>query len=95
VLQVLDLLAEAVGQPRESAHPHPHGEVLALGIARGDVIRVGVAPAHFRSRAKALRRAVAGLAFRDVAVNLDELREVDVLTEAGVNRRQVGVVPSS
>jgi hypothetical protein len=27
---VLSLLAESVGQAREPAHPHPHGEVLAL-----------------------------------------------------------------
>ncbi len=34
--QVLDLLGEPVGQPREAAHAHPHGEVLSLDVGRRD-----------------------------------------------------------
>jgi hypothetical protein len=41
--QVLDLLGEGVGQPREPAHAHPHGEVLALDVAGVDLLRVGPA----------------------------------------------------
>ena len=39
----LDFLAEGVGQSRESPHRHPHREILALDVARGDVFFVGVA----------------------------------------------------
>ncbi len=37
---VLDFLGESIGQSGEPANLHPHGEILALGIARGDVPRV-------------------------------------------------------
>ena len=40
---VLQLLAEGVGQAREPPHAHPHGEVLPLHVARGDVLGVRVA----------------------------------------------------
>jgi hypothetical protein len=40
---ILDLAAEAVGQPSESAHPHPHREVGPLNLGRGYVFGVGVA----------------------------------------------------
>ena len=42
VLQILDFLGKGVGQARESAHRHAHGEVLALNVARGDVLEIGV-----------------------------------------------------
>ena len=38
--QVLKFLRESVRQARESAHPHPHREVLALDKASRDVVRV-------------------------------------------------------
>ena len=30
---ILDFAAEAIGQPGEAPHPHPHREVLALDVA--------------------------------------------------------------
>jgi len=33
---VLPLLAEAVGEARESANLHPHGEVLTLNVRRAN-----------------------------------------------------------
>ena len=39
----LDLLTEPIGEPREPAHPHPHGEVLTLHVARRDAVGVRVA----------------------------------------------------
>jgi len=41
--QVVHLLAEAVGQPGESAHTHAHGEVRALHVACGNVPTIRVA----------------------------------------------------
>jgi len=43
VFQVLHLLAERIGQSSEAAHLHPHGAVLAFGVAGRDVLGVGVA----------------------------------------------------
>ena len=41
--QVRKLLAESIGQTREPAKLHPHGEVASLHEASRDVIRVRVA----------------------------------------------------
>ncbi len=35
-------LREGIGQPRESAHGHSHGEVLSLHVGRGYALPVGV-----------------------------------------------------
>jgi len=40
---ILNLLAECIRQTSESAHPHPHAEVLALHIACRNVFWVGLA----------------------------------------------------
>ena len=37
---ILRFLGEAIGEAGEPPHAHAHGEVLALGVARGDVRRV-------------------------------------------------------
>jgi hypothetical protein len=39
---VFDLLAEPVGEPREPAHGHPHGQVLPLDQAGRDMVLIGV-----------------------------------------------------
>ena len=39
--QVCEFLTESVGQARESADRHSHGEVLALYKASRDVVRIG------------------------------------------------------
>jgi hypothetical protein len=51
---IVDLLREGVGQPRETAHSHPHRQILALDVTGRDVLPVGVpltgigvAPVHF------------------------------------------------
>lgn len=45
--QVLPLLAESIGQARESSHLHSDREVLALNDRRADSVRVGVAKDDF------------------------------------------------
>src|SRR2546425_3927120 len=57
------------------------------------MLRVRVAPADFGPRPETLGRAVARIAFGRSPVNLDELREVDVLAEALPHGAQVGVMP--
>jgi hypothetical protein len=41
VLQILQLFAESVRQPRKPTHRHSHGEILALNIARRNVVVIG------------------------------------------------------
>ena len=40
--EIVELLGKGVGQPRESAHVHPYGQILALDVAGGNQTRVGV-----------------------------------------------------
>jgi hypothetical protein len=65
-----DCLAERVGQPREPTHRHPHREILAFDVARGDVLRVRIALHDSHVDADALRWAVALLVARVRAVEL-------------------------
>jgi hypothetical protein len=46
-LQVFQLLAERIRKPRESAHLHPHREVLAFDVAGADVCGIGPSVADF------------------------------------------------
>jgi len=82
VHMVIDLFAESICQARESSHTHPHGEILSLNITRGDVLRIGIAQDSLRDCAKTLRRAVALLSFRIVAVKLHKLRVVDLIRKS-------------
>ncbi len=60
-LQIRNLFREPVGQPRKSPHGHSHREVLALDVARGDMVEVGVAVDYRPARSHADCRAVAHL----------------------------------
>ena len=57
--QILDLLAERIGQSRKPAHSHPHCEVLTLDIGRTDLRQVGISPANINVDASTDRRAIA------------------------------------
>src|SRR5579884_4080100 len=58
--QVLKLLAVCVGEAREAAHAHPHGQVLALDVAGGDRGRIGAAAADANVDPSADGRAIPG-----------------------------------
>ena len=58
---VFQLLGEAVGQARKAAHPHPHGQVLALDVRRADCGHVQLTLDGHLADAGALGRAVADL----------------------------------
>src|SRR5689334_7254203 len=92
ILMVLNLLGESIRQPGESAHLHPHGEVLTLNIAGADVLRIGIAADDVRFDAKTLRGAVALLPFRIVAKHLYKLRIVNGATESLGNGSHVHLV---
>ena len=75
-LQILQLLAEGVGQPREAAACHADREVLPLHVACRDVVRVRLAIDHGWDRVHDLRWGVAAHAGVDRTEQLDELAEV-------------------
>src|SRR5580704_2036605 len=75
---ILHLLAERVRQSRESAHRHPHSQILALDITRGNVLWVWIASAAEGFRSMDLRRTVPARRMRNLAVHFDELRVIDI-----------------
>jgi hypothetical protein len=52
---VLDLLGKRICEPREPAHVHTHGKVLALDVAGADMLRIRVTYNRFLLAASALR----------------------------------------
>ena len=81
VHMVLNLLAERIRQASETAHLHSHVEILSLNVAGRNVFLIGGADNLDALGALTLRRAVALLCLRIVAVHLHKLREVDVRFE--------------
>jgi hypothetical protein len=60
----LHLLAEGARQSREPAHRHPHRQVLALHVGRGDVLPIGIARHSLDLAADARGGAIARLTAR-------------------------------
>ena len=89
---VLDLLAERVREPGEPAHMHPHGEVLALDVGRGDVLRVGATLDLDLAGSGAFGGAVAARRTRRGAVDLHELGKVHISPEGALDGFQIGPV---
>jgi len=56
---ILGLFWETVAQARKPPHRHAHGQILALNVARRDVLRVRVSGAAERLSALNLRRAIS------------------------------------
>jgi len=88
---VFDLLGERIGESRKAAVMHSQGKVLPFDIAGADVLRIGHPLDGFLFDAEALRRTVALLAFGVVAVDFDEHRIIDVLTERGLHGCEVSL----
>ena len=74
----LNLFRETVGESSKPAHGHTHGQVLAFDIAGGDVLAFGFSAHYFFAASDALRWAVALLSFGSLAINLDELRIINM-----------------
>src|ERR1035437_5069288 len=89
---VVQLLTEGVRQASEPAHIHPHVEILTLHIAGADVFVVRRADDVYALGAQTLRRAVALLPFRIVAVDFHQLRVVNSLRESIGDGYQVHLV---
>lgn len=92
VIQVLNFLAKGVCQSSHSPHGHADGQVVALGVASGDVLRVGVAVYDFLPCADAGRWTVSHFVLRRIAVQLNKHRVVNLGPESILDRCQVGFV---
>jgi hypothetical protein len=92
---IFELLTEGVRQPGEPPHIHPHVEVLSLNVGRADMLRVGRTNDGLSLSAKTLRRAVTGCPLRIVAIDLDQLRIVDIFRESIGDGSQVHLVAVS
>ena len=81
VRMVLQLLRESVGQPGEAPHRHPHGEILALDERGVDGHRVGVS----------FDDGLADSINPDSVpvIPLDELREINFITERILDGREI------
>jgi len=86
---VIELFAERVRKSGEAAVVHPKVQVLSLHVAGADVLWIGSSDNFDLLRAKTLRGAVALLSLRIVAVDLRQLRIVDVVCKGVGNSRQV------
>src|ERR1022692_1094040 len=89
---IFELLTEGVRQPGKPPHIHSHVEILSLNVGRADVLWVGRANDRLSFGPKTLRRAVTGRSLRIVAINLDQLRVVDIIRESIRYSRQIHLV---
>lgn len=89
---VLNLLAECVGQPCETAHLHPHREVLPLDKAGGDVARFRIAGYRDALASDALGGAVLRLCLRIRSVDVHQHCVVNLGAERFLCRIQVDPV---
>src|SRR5260370_10116116 len=81
-LQVLEALGETIRQAGKSPHRHPHGQILALHMACGNVIRIrpSVSNVGYHLRDPSWRVPfIAVLAV--IAIEFDELCEVRLASE--------------
>src|SRR5258708_21813181 len=81
--QILYFFGEGVSQPRESAHRHTHGQVLAFNVGSRNILFGRVAGNSLFAYSAALSRAVTALAafaFR-LAVELVQHSVVNIRAE--------------
>ena len=89
---IFELLTEGVCQSGEPPHVHSHGEILSLNVRRADVLRVGRSDNRLSFGPKTLRRAVTGCPLGIAAINLNQLRVVDILSEGIRDGGQIHLV---
>jgi hypothetical protein len=91
-LVVLDLLEERIGKPREMPHGNPHRQVGELDIGRRNMGRFRVSRDTQLLRPRAFCGAGPAFATRCIAVDPNELGEVNVGPEGVCNGLQTGLV---
>jgi hypothetical protein len=92
-LQMRQLFAEGVGEPRKTTHLHSHSEVLPFDERSADVFRVGVPASDLGYN---LDDWAWGVPFTSmlpvVSVQFNELREIRVQSKGVRNGTLVGVI---
>src|ERR1017187_3699483 len=86
---VLDLLGERISKSGESTDRHPNREIVALYVACVNVLRVRMTSNCVALAPKADGWAISLFAFFRDAINLHQLRIVDVATKCSINRLDV------
>lgn len=92
---VLDLPRTRIGQPRDAADRHAHGQVVPFRIAGRDMGRTG--PAFDRALADpdADRRAAPLLGIQRSAIQFEELRKIHIAAERTLDRSRMRRFPPS
>jgi hypothetical protein len=91
LLVILELLAEGVCQPSESANVHSHREILTLDVGFANGIGVRVSANHDWDRLQNLSGRIALFAFTRGGINLDELGEVAAIREVEIHMSNANV----
>lgn len=90
---ILQFLRKAICEPRESAHLHPHREIVPLAVAGANGVGIWVAEHNITPRAQADARAVFSLA-QILAVELHQHSIIDGRgKESGFDRDDIGAKP--
>ena len=85
VFQIREFFAKRIGQSRKAAHLHSHSQILALNVARGNVLVIGQAVDYRLPCPHAHCGAIPSFwrVLRST-VNLLKLRVVDLRSEYGI-----------
>jgi hypothetical protein len=78
---IVQFLRESVSQSGETAHVHPHRQILALYVRSRNVLWVWVSAYFFRLTADANGGRISRFIFQRVTVNLLQLRVIDIRAE--------------
>jgi hypothetical protein len=90
--QILPFFAEGIRQPRKAAHLHSDGEILALHDGSADTGGIAMAEDWDHLRIKDFSGRILALAFRRLALDLDELSEAGNPIFQGIrDRSDVGL----
>src|ERR1022692_622024 len=92
---IFQFLAEGVRQPGEPPHTHPHVEILSLNVRRADMLRVWRTDDRLSLGPKTLRRAVTGCSLGIAAIDLNQLRVVNIFRESIRDSGQIHLVAVS
>ena len=88
-LEIIQLFGKRIGQPGETAHVHPHRQILALNVGCADVLWVRIAHYNLAFTADALGWRIPFFGLFRCPVNLLECGEVYVHPERAYYRFQV------
>jgi hypothetical protein len=93
VFQVLKLFAKTIRQSGKSAHSHSHRQILALNVARRNVVVIGRTTDDRFTSAHADCRAVARFrCFLNAAINLLQHRIINLRAEGVFNGCEIGAM---